>query len=121
MSSLWLDSCQWIISRGNGDIGEEDERTDAISAEFTGVGETGCKHMEKVSMPMMRIQDNSVWFRFILSLYVLMGLEFLRIIFCLDIEESGAIKCFLDTVFRKVHAIDVLDCSMECVNGSLVL
>lgn len=68
MSSLWLDSCQWIISRGNGDTGEEDERTDAILAEFTGVGEMGSKHMEKVSMPMMRTHDSSVWFRFILSL-----------------------------------------------------
>lgn len=50
-----------------------------------------------------------------------MVLKFLRIILCLDIEESGLIKCFLDTVFRKVHAIDVLDCLMECVYGSLVL
>ncbi len=49
-----------------------------------------------------------------------MGLEFLRIIFYVDIKESG-LKCFLDTVFRKVHAIDVLDCSMECIHGSLVL
>lgn len=50
-----------------------------------------------------------------------MGLEFLLLVFCLDIEELGLIKCFLYTVFRKVHAIDVLDCSMECVYGSLVL
>lgn len=50
-----------------------------------------------------------------------MGLEFFLIVFCLDIEEPGVIKCFLDTVFRKVHAIEVFDCSMEGVYGSLAL
>ena len=39
-----------------------------------------------------------------------MGLKILRIIFGLDMDESDSIKCFLDKVFRKVHAIDVLDC-----------
>ncbi|GJL58597.1 MAG: hypothetical protein NPIRA03_14540 [Nitrospirales bacterium] len=54
----------------------EEERTNAISDEFTGVGETGSKHKEEVSIPMRRIKDKSVWVRFILSLKVAMGLEF---------------------------------------------
>ena len=67
MSSLWLESCRWVISKGNGDTVEE-ERRDAISAEFIGVGETGSKQMEKISKPMMKIQGNTLWFCFILSL-----------------------------------------------------